>query len=408
MAVPQFDIIIYLPNFILMNAYEIIFFLFLFLVFYTYIGYGVLLVIMVNLKKLFVPAVKIKNDIYEPFVTLFVAAYNEEKYILEKVQNLLDLDYPKEKIQLLFVTDGSNDKSVELLKNNPNVLLIHQPERFGKVDAINRGMKYVEHPIVIYSDANAMLNSGAIKEIVKHFKDPLVGCVAGEKRIVSKDTDQASGAGEGIYWKYESLLKQLDYQLFSATGAAGELFSIRTSLHQKVEIDTLLDDFIISMRIVERGFKIAYEPKAYATESSCFSIQEEMKRKIRISAGGLQSIARLYKLLNIFKYGIFSIQYISHRVLRWTITPIALLLLFPLNILLIQQNHNVIYLFSFYFQLLFYSLALLGWYMENRKLKLKFLFIPFYFFFMNYCVFRGFIRFMKNDQTVLWEKALRD
>ncbi|MDB4533963.1 glycosyltransferase family 2 protein [Vicingaceae bacterium] len=390
-----------------MNVFELIFWILLFLVFYTYLGYGLVLYIIVKIKGFFYPKSHIINDHFEPTVTLFVAAYNEKDFIEAKVKNFQSLNYPKHKLQIIFVTDGSDDGTPDLLKNYNEITVLHQPERRGKIGAINRGMSLVKNPIVIYSDANAMLNSNAVKEIVKHYQDPKVGCVSGEKRIIKKDKDGASSAGEGFYWKYESFLKKYDYLLYSAVGAAGELFSIRTELHQTIEKDTILDDFIISLRIAQQGYIIAYEPKAYASEFASPSIKEEMKRKIRISAGGIQSIVRLIGLLNFFQYGVLTFQYISHRVLRWTITPLALLLLLPLNFALINENSAVIYELLLYGQLLFYSLALTGWFLENKQIKIKLLFIPFYFLFMNLCVFLGFFRFIKGTHSVLWEKAKR-
>jgi len=390
-----------------MSLYELIFWWLLVLVFYTYLGYGLFLIIIVEIKELIIGKSIQHLKPFEPNVTMFVAAYNEKDFINSKVQNMLALDYPKHKLQLLFVTDGSDDGTPELLKKFPEVTLLHAVKRSGKIAAINRGVKLVTNPIVIFSDANAMLNPESVKEIVKHYQDPDVGCVSGEKRIYKKDKDGASGSGEGIYWRYESLLKQYDYRLNSAVGAAGELFSVRTELHQHVERDTLLDDFIISLRIAQKGYKIAYEPNAYASESASISIKEEMKRKIRISAGGIQSIIRLIGLFNIFKYGILTFQYVSHRVLRWTLTPIALLALLPINYILTQQNNVLIYELLFYGQIFFYSLALVGWYLENKQIKIKILFIPFYFFFMNLCVFLGFFRYIRGSQSVLWERAKR-
>ena len=390
-----------------MNSYEIIFWILLFLVFYTYIGYGIVLTLLVKVKELLLKKTEVDNETFEPYVTLFVAAYNEKDCIEEKMKNMLELNYPTDKLQLLFVTDGSNDGTPELLKKHPEITVIHKAERAGKIGAINRGMKAVLHPIVIYSDANAMLNPNAVQEIVKHYKDPKIGCVSGEKRILKKNKDTASGAGEGIYWKYESFLKSLDYRLYSAVGAAGELFSIRTELHQKIEGDTILDDFMISMRIAEQGYKIAYEPNAFALEAASLSTKEEMKRKIRISAGGIQSIIRLVSLFNFFKYGVLTFQFISHRVLRWTLTPLALATILPLNFILMQQDSPFIYEGLFYAQLLFYSFALLGWYLESKQIKVRVLFIPFYFLFMNWCVFLGVIRYLKGNQSVLWERAKR-
>lgn len=390
-----------------MNTLEITFWASLFIIFYTYLGYGIVLILCVKIKELFFPTKKSDSIPFEPAVTLFVAAYNEKTYIHQKVENMLALDYPKNKMQILFITDGSDDGTPELLKQYPQVELMHEAKRGGKIGAINRGMAQVKNSIIIYSDANAMLNKEAVREIVKHFQNPTVGCVAGEKRVMTLSKDGASAAGEGIYWKYESLLKKFDYRLYSAVGAAGELFAIRKELHQEVEKDTLLDDFVISLRIAQRGFKIAYEPNAYASESASASIAEEMKRKVRISAGGLQSIVRLKSLFNVFKYGVLSFQFISHRVLRWTITPLLLLLLVPLNFLLSLRSNQVLYDYILIAQLGFYAFAMLGWFLESRKIKLKIVFVPFYFFFMNWCVFLGFFKFIKGGQSVLWEKAKR-
>ena len=185
--------------------------------------------------------------------------------------------------------------------------------------------------------------SDSIKEMVLCFSNPKVGCVAGEKRIFVNTLDGAAAGGEGLYWKYESTLKRLDSELCTAVGAAGELFGVRRELFEKMENDTLLDDFILSMRIAEKGYKIEYCSQAYAIESGSADMKEEEKRKVRIAAGGLQSIWRLRKLLNIFKYNMMSFQYISHRVLRWSITPITLFLLLPLNVfILINEPKSIL------------------------------------------------------------------
>lgn len=238
----------------------------------------------------------------------------------------------------MWVTDGSDDGTPDILQQYQGVEVHHNPARNGKITAMNRGMQFVKTPIVIFSDANTDLGKDSIQEIVRLFRNPRVGCVSGEKRIRSKDADAAAGAGEGIYWKYESTLKKWDAELYSVVGAAGELFAIRTELWQEVEKDTLLDDFIISLRVAMQGYTIQYNPNAYAIETASANVKEELKRKVRISAGGIQSVIRLWPLLNIFKYGRLSFQYISHRVLRWTLTPLLLLLLIPINLALALQE----------------------------------------------------------------------
>lgn len=394
-----------------MTIFEIIFWIALFIIFYSYLGYGILLFIIIKIRRILGIAKPFTgNNNYQPEVTLFVAAYNEKDYVDEKVKNSFSLNYPKEKVRQVWVTDGSDDGTPDILRKYDGVEVYHVDERGGKIGAMNRGMKFVKSPIVIFSDGNTTLGEESVQEIVNLFKDPKVGCVSGEKRIYNKDSDAAAGAGEGIYWKYESTLKKWDAELYSVVGAAGELFAIRTELWQEVEKDTLLDDFIISLRVAMSGYTIQYNPEAYAIESASANVKEELKRKVRISAGGIQSVVRLRSLLNVFKYGTLSFQYISHRVLRWTLTPLLLLCIIPINLVLALyggMSINNIYTLLFFWQVLFYVAALLGWFLENRKIKVKILFIPYYFFIMNLSVFLGFRRYLKGNQSVNWERAKR-
>lgn len=394
-----------------MHWLEIIFWILLFVVFYAYLGYGILLFALVSLKRLFVKPF-IPDPNYQPDVTLFIAAYNEKDYVDAKVQNALELDYPQEKIKQVWVTDGSDDGTPDLLTKYKHlgVEVYHKPERGGKIGAMNRGMQFVKTPIVIFSDGNTLLGRDSIKRIVALFSNPTVGCVSGEKRIFNKDKDTAAGT-EGLYWKYESKLKKWDAELYSVVGAAGELFAIRTNLFSEVEKDTLLDDFIISLRIAMQGYTIQYDPEAYAIETSSANVKEELKRKIRIAAGGLQAVIRLKALLNIFKYGLLSFQYVSHRVLRWTLAPVALPFILLINAILWVNagivNFASVYVWLFYLQLTFYLMAFVGWYLENKAIKIKVLFVPYYFLMMNYAVIMGIRRYVKGNQTVNWERAKR-
>ncbi|WP_337941023.1 glycosyltransferase family 2 protein [Parabacteroides sp.] len=384
---------------------EYLFWIGLFLIFYTYLGYGILLYIMVRIKELFTkPAHPLLPDPL-PDVTLFIAAYNEEDIVASKMENCHALAYSKDKLKIVWVTDGSNDRTNELLEQYPDVTILFQPERKGKTAALNRGIQYITTPYVIFTDANTMLNKEAIHEIVRQFSNPKVGCVAGEKRVETK-TAQGATAGEGIYWKYESALKALDFRLYSAVGAAGELFAVRTELFEQMPSDTLLDDFILSLRIAQKGYKIAYCKEAYATETASLNMKEEEKRKIRIAAGGLQSVWRLRSLFNIFRYGILSFQFVSHRVLRWTITPIILFLLIPLNIFLACKGEFT-YILLLLLQVAFYMMAYAGYIMEQKNVRNKLFFIPYYFSFMNINVIRGFFYLAGNKGNGAWAKAKR-
>jgi biofilm PGA synthesis N-glycosyltransferase PgaC len=385
---------------------KLFFWLSVLIIFYSYLGYGLLIWIILKAKSLLSKKQSQSfNEGYEPEITMVIATYNEELFLEKKIENCFELDYPKDKLKLIFVADGSTDKSAEIIKQHSSLQLLYTPERKGKVAAINRAMKYVTTQYVIFCDANTLLNKECIKEIVKYYVDEKIGAVAGEKKIM--DLTNAAGAGEGIYWKYESTLKKLDAQFYTVVGAAGELFSIRTNLFEETDTNILLDDFVISLKICQKGYRVMYEPNAYAMEAPSLTMKDEQKRKIRISAGGFQSVLILKDLLNIFKYGKLSFQYISHRVLRWVVCPVLLPLAFVTNLLLCIYHPGLFYKTLFIFQCIFYITAFTGWLFALRNLKIKALYVPYYFIFMNIALYIGFARFINNKQTVLWEKANR-
>lgn len=407
---------------------ELVFWLSIFLVVYTFVGYGFVLYLLVKLRQ----AIKGKRPIPAPAdnelptCTLVVAAYNEESYMVDKIRNTLELKYPQGKLELLFVTDGSSDSTPDIIAKYPQIRLMHSADRRGKIAAVHRAMETVTTEAVVFTDANTFLNADALINICRHYADPTVGAVAGEKRVNAGETADASSAGEGFYWKYESKLKQWDSELYSVVGAAGELFSVRRELYVPVAPNAILDDFMISMLIAKKGYRIIYEPESYAVEDASENVTEELKRKVRIAAGGIQSVVWLKSLFNIFKYGTLSFQYVSHRVLRWTITPFLLILGFILNLILAVKQLSLspkayepvddsliatliehTYPILFLGQIIFYLLALLGYVMEKRKLRIKILFIPYYFCVMNYAVFAGIIRYFRNQQSAAWEKSKR-
>jgi len=339
-------------------------------------------------------------------VTLVVPCYNEADIIPDKIKNSLQLDYPSTLLTIIFITDGSTDHTENILKQYPTIEWLHENKREGKTAAENRAMKFVKTPFVIFTDANTILNRDALKNIVKHFANERVGCVSGEKRIISAAADTASASGEEIYWKYESFLKKLDAELYSAIGAAGELAAFRTSLYTDLPEDTITDDFMQSMLIAAEGYIIAYEPQAYAAETASANVREELKRKIRIGAGNWQSMVRLAGKLKLTKTPLLYFQYISHRVLRWAVSPFLLVVLFVLNIIL-SSHESYLYAVLLLFQFLFYAGALAGYLLRNKKIQFKFFFIPYYFCIMNFAVIAGLFRFLSGNQKVTWEKARR-
>ena len=393
-----------------MLTLKILFWAMMLIVFYTYIGYGILLYIIIRLKRLFLGNPRktvLPPDEELPDITLLICAYNEEEVVAEKMKNTLALDYPKDKFHIMWVTDGSNDRTNDLLTAYPEVDIVFSPERRGKSAALKHGLQELKTRYVAFTDANTMLNDGAMKEIARLFMDPTVGCVSGEKRVVAKKAGEMAAEGEGLYWKYESTLKRWDSELYSAMGAAGELYAIDSTLVREVPDEALLDDFMMSMYMVEDGKRIAYTPDAYAQEYGSANIFEESKRKRRIAAGGLQSIWWLRSLLNPFRQPLVTFQYVSHRVLRWSITPVAMIILLVVNALLFISGAGLFYTIFLILQLLFYLMALIGWISSRYGYKNKLLYTAYYFVFMNINVFRGMVYLRSHGKSGAWEKAKR-
>lgn len=376
--------------------------------FFCYIGYGLFLFVFNKLKFLFRKKSPVTFSPDPLPVTIVIAAYNEKEILERKVKNIQRIDYPADKLHTIFITDGSTDDSEAIISRYPSLLLLHQGERKGKTAAIKRAMQHVKTPVVVFSDANTELNRDSIRRIVEHYSNPQTGGVAGEKKIITDTKKSAVGEAEGLYWKYESFMKKQDADFNTVVGAAGELFSIRTELFKPVDDSIILDDFVISMNVCLQGYKIGYEPQAYATEFPSASLAEEEKRKVRISAGAYQCIGHLKDALNIFKHPLLSFQYISRRLLRWVFCPLMLVVLLLTNILIVsEESVPFFYQFFLYGQIAFYAIAFIGWTLIYAGKRPGMLTIPFYFLFMNYCLFKGFARFLTGSQTVLWEKSVR-
>ncbi len=397
---------------ILMQVWYYIFVISCFLVFYNYAGYAIPIWFLNKLsgKKIVPPA-----SPYTPGLTLIIAAYNEESFIKKKIGNSLEQNYPASQLEIIIVTDGSTDQTPDIVSRYPSIRLLHQPQRQGKSAAVNRAVLQARHDIIVFSDANTLLNKDALLHLAAHYDDRKVGGVSGEKKVVNpgnsggtKDEKASqAGDGEGMYWKYESFLKKVDSAFYSVVGAAGELWSVRKELYTHLPDNVILDDFILSLKAAAKGFRILYEPKAVAMELPSFSLKDEKKRKVRISAGGFQSIVMLKGLLLFWRHPRLSFLYISHRVLRWTLSPLCMTLALVSNGIIALQTGRRTFVVLLALQLGFYGMALLSPLpFLPRKLG-KIFRIPYYFVFMNVSVIQGFFRWLKGSQSSVWEKARR-
>lgn len=383
---------------------KILFWLSAFIVFYTFFGYGILVWIIVRIKEaLHKPETyPVKEEF--PMVTLLIAAYNEQDYIEEKMKNCRAIDYPKDRLKIVWVTDGSTDRTPELLSQYPENTVCHKPERCGKTAALNRVMEFVDTPYVVMTDANTYLNPESIYRLIRKFDNPKVGCVAGEKKVMTDG--ESAAAAEGVYWKYESFLKDLDDRLYSSMGAAGELIAIRRELWIPIPAGVLGDDLNISLNMLRRGYIIGYCKEAYAMEKPSADIKEERKRKVRLAANGYQISSMFRDLMNPFKYGVIAFQFVSHRVIRWILTPSTIILMFLLNIALVAMGAGTLYTVLLVLQVCFYLAALAGMALD-RKGKSGILRVPYYFLFANFTMFPGLKYYLNFNGNAAWEKSRR-
>jgi cellulose synthase/poly-beta-1,6-N-acetylglucosamine synthase-like glycosyltransferase len=380
------------------------------IIIYTYLGYPFLLLLLYGFKRIFVKIIKsveLTGDL--PEVTLLIAAFNEKEVVESKMQNTLALNYPPEKLRVTWVTDGSDDGTPELLTTYTGIHILHQPDRKGKTAALNRAMELIDTPFVVFSDANTMLDRNAIKELLAGFTDDKVGCVAGEKRIVRNSIDSAAGSGESAYWQYEAYIKRLESGFYSALAAAGELYAIRTKLYIKAESDSIIDDFVISIKIALTGYRIRYAPDAFAYESPSLNMKEELKRKIRIASGGIQTVFRFPSLFNFFRHGLLSFEFISHKVLRWMAVPFAIPTIFILNLYICfwENWQEPLFPILLCLQVLFYLFVIAGSLFEKRVIRFPIIFLPYYIILTNYAQIAGIFKFIRRKHSVVWDKAVR-
>lgn len=362
---------------------------------WTYAGYPLFILLLARWR----PHPHHRADI-QPSVSLIIPTYNEEAIIAEKLENVLGLDYPQEKREILVVADGSTDQTVEIVERyaSRGVQLLFQPQRQGKTAAMNRAVPHTCGEILVFSDANAMLEQTSLQMLVRNFADPQVACVSGEKRV--RADSQVQARGESAYWRFEARLKEAESQVSTAIGAVGEFFAIHRKYYRAMEEDNLIEDFVLSMRLVIDGWRVVYEPGAVAWEEASPSLRSEWERRSRMAAGGFQAIGRLRRLLSP-RYGLVAFQYFSHKVLRWT-APFTMLLAWVSNALLYNLDF---YRVLFWGQTSFYLLALVGGVTLLLGWKVRLLQLAFYFCFANSTALGGFVRYVTGTQSVIWKKV---
>ncbi|HEX7770697.1 MAG TPA: glycosyltransferase family 2 protein, partial [Dokdonella sp.] len=335
-------------------------------------------------------------------VALVIAAFNEERVIAAKIENALSLDYEPEKFQVVVVADGSSDRTAEIARgfNDPRVICLHEPERRGKSHALNRAVAASDADVLVLSDANNFYSKDAIRPLVARLREPGVGGATGAKKIYAS-RDRAASGGDGLYWRYESKIKLAESRLGGTVTADGEIFALRREDYRPIPPSVINDDMYLTFRLVEAGKRVVYEPAAVAVEEASMTIREDFNTKVRMIAGGMQSIRSEWR--TIFCSGWFSLKFASHKLLRWLMPLVLATLLVSSGLLAAQPVYRAL----FAAQVVFYLLAALGWMLNARNARPAFAYVPFYFVAMNFAAAGGLWRYLRGRHSVLWSKAAR-
>lgn len=379
---------------------------------YTYLGYPLLVTLLARTRPRPQP-----YPPTTPAITLLIAAYNEQAVIARKLENSLALDYPRHRLQILVAADGSDDRTPEIVRQyaEQGVELVYQPQRRGKMAAINRAIGAARGEIVVFSDANNLFEPSALRHLAAPFADPQVGAVSGAKIIL--DGDGALGESEGLYWKYESYIKEQETRLGSCTGVAGEILAIRRSLFRPPPEEIINDDFYLALQTIRQGYRVVYAPRARSFERVSPSAEEEITRRTRINAGRYQALLRSPRLLPRHSPLVWW-QVISHKFLR-PLVPFAMLgtlfaslftLLRPPRpgksaFLRLAPPYNW---FFFSLQALFYGLAIAGNRLERSGGKTgKLLYLPAFLLNSNLAALLGFYHFLAYQGRPQWKRVRR-
>ena len=380
-----------------MTLLEILLWFSIVIIIYTYFGYPVFL----NLVSKCIKNTVNKENIY-PKVSIVIAAHNEEKFIEQRISNCLTLNYPKRNIEIIVVSDGSTDRTNEIVSSfvEKRVKLIQYPVRMGKAFALNKAVVNVRGEIIVFTDARQFFDNKAVKELIVNFNDEKVGAVSGELHLIDGNKSTV-GHGVGVYWKYEKFIRKHESLIHSSIGATGAIYAIRRKLFQPLPQNTILDDFIIPMRIVQQGYRVIFESKAKAYDQVFDKAAQEFTRKVRTLAGNFQAFIMIPDLFNPFRTKV-ALQLFSHKLLR-LVVPYLMILVFCINSSLLEQP---LYKFTFMLQILFLSSALLGLFNQNTKYNLKIFNLCYTFSLLNFAAVVGCWKFFKDSKSITWKKAL--
>lgn len=374
---------------------ESLFGLFLFLIFYVYFGYPIcvaILSLMLNRKK-------IKKGHYEPMVSILIAAHNEEKAIKQTIENKLKLNYPKDKLEVIVVSDGSTDNTDSIVSQyaTQGVRLLRQEPRNGKTSALNMAVGEANGEILVFSDANSLYAQGALRILMQNFNDLSVGYVTG-KMIYTNPDGSTIGDGCSAYMKYENLLRELETKASSVVGVDGGIDAVRKELYQPMNPDQL-PDFVLPLKVIDQGYRVVYEPEAILKEPSLKAPKDEYKMRVRVSLRALWALWDMRHLLTLSPSFLYSWQLWSHKILRYMC--FVFLLGAYLTNLAIWSDSGFYKLF-FVLQNMAYLCAIVFPILNKKGRLSRLLYLFNYFALLNLASAHAFIKFLLRQKQVMW------
>jgi len=373
---------------------EIVFWTTVALVFYTYAGYSLVVMLLARFSRS-----QVTREDIEPRVTFLITAYNEEKDIAQKLQNTLQLDYPRDKLEILVASDGSTDRTDDIVREfaPQGVRLVRVEGRVGKTATQNEAVRQATGDVIVFSDATTKYERLNLRRIVRNYADPAVGAVSGRYEYFNP-TGASIGAGNILFWKYENFIKSSQTRIRTITGCCGCIYSVRRALYEPLPAD-IISDLVEPLKILEKGYRIVFEPEAVAHEETTEKTAEEFNMRIRVITRGMRGMLFMRKLFNPLRYGFVSFQLISHKLLRWLMPVFMVSALVSNAFLLGSLFYNII----FVLQLAFYALAALGWLAERFNVRARVFSIPLYFSTVNIASLISMYRIWKGYKAVTWE-----
>jgi cellulose synthase/poly-beta-1,6-N-acetylglucosamine synthase-like glycosyltransferase len=368
----------------------------LFVPVYVYIGYPAILIVLDKLVK----GKPVQTDDISPPVSLIVSCYNEADVIEQKITNCLSIDYPQHQLEVLFVSDGSEDGTDEVIKQycNERIKLIRQEGRLGKTMGLNLALAEAKGEIVVFSDANAMYKQNALKMLVRNFHDESVGYVVGAA-IYKDDAESSAGSSENIYWQYEIFIKKIESKLHSVVGGDGAIYAIRRSLYEPLDKEDI-NDFVNPLQIIAKGYRGIFDADAICYEQTAGDFDKEGKRKQRIVNRSFSGLMKNITVLNPLKYGFYSLELFSHKLLRWLIP--FFILIAVVGIIILAHMKLVMFQWALLLGILFTWSILVGKLLKNRQACPSAFLIPYYFYLVNFNSMKGVLQSLRGNVQITW------